>query len=162
MNQFSFYVIQFVRFFLVPLFLLIITGRAWALANVESSSPSNPRKNAFWLGCAIFILIVIVNLITQPPAFTNLGIGINILSISSGVIALNIIIGIVLGFAGLAIIRLFDESVAASIVITVMAGASLSALYYFFFVQSATIPLLLITPSLIIGALAYTVFFPKK
>ena len=149
-------VIGLIRVFVIPGILIGMFGLSIFLVMVAETDKYQATSSRFALalGLAGFVLVVILSrftgfLVPQQP-----------LNVFQHIWPY-IIGGFITGVALIAAFHSFLKSRAISILILVLSCTSLSALYFYVFVNELRDALLVSTVSLLVGSLAYVVLFPK-
>lgn len=147
---------QIIVWVVVPCILLLLFTVSYVLG-VESRAIDEEdrvsRLMGFFLGLAVFVMLVILNLTT------NLLIPVQGLDAFARPLQF-IITALVAGFATIAAIHLLSATRAGSVIVSILASTSLSALYFYFLTDELRSGILLSAVSFLVGALFYAVLFP--
>jgi hypothetical protein len=162
-----FLVVLVIRVFVIPFILLAILRLAWVIAHAPSSDKNQEvsKRLAFWLGFAIFVLVVVVSLSTGFLTRSGTDLFSGLVSqnpLSDDVLLSHIALGVILGAAIMAGVHLLIRLRAISIFVALLATTSLAGLYYYILGDQLRDPILVVTISMLIGALAYAMFFPES
>lgn len=162
-----FLVTVFIRAIFIPGILIALVRQAWIIANTsEHDREEDTSKHlSFWLGVAIFTLVVVISLFTgflKPD-------GRNILSgfadanpVFAPLVPAFILLGLVLGGFFMAGIHYLTRARASALFVTLLSSISLIALYYYVLSEQMRDPILIVTVALMIGSLGYAVLFPES
>jgi hypothetical protein len=140
----------------VPAILLAMLLLGYHIAFLPSPNPDQRVSSimAFWLGIAIFGVIVILNIwggffvpATPLSAFDRYW-----LWVPLGTLSAFILIGAVDSFL---------QTRARAILVVLLSASSLVSLYFYAFVERLRDPIVLLAGGVLLGALLYTVLFPR-
>lgn len=159
MSDFILAIVRFlIEWLLIPGILLCELLLAYYIARAETPDDNQriSKAMAFYLGLAIFVLAVVLNLFNHFPFVYR----VNAIILGNPVVL--IVFGVLIGAALLAIIHFFLETRAISMLTTIMASTSLISLYFYILVEALRGPVLTVAVSVLIGALVYVVFAPDS
>ena len=147
---------EFVREAIRTLAILGILGEMFLLSRQIASLPVKPETQkvskyyAIYLGVAVSLLVVILDIVLAPIQSPD---------DSSTSVWLYIISGLATGVGLMLGIDRFLRTRVVSIFVFILSSTSLSGLYLYFFAQVFKTEILVLSTSVLVGALAYVVFW---
>lgn len=142
---------------IVPGILLGIFFYSRSILKQNSNEQNKISMNAgFWCGLVLFVIFIVYTMrLVQLPDFSQ--------TKTLDFNLLGVIIGIIIGFSLLILLRLtLKYTPISSFIILILTFSSLSALYSYFFIQTFNNIIISSTLGLVLGALLYIMIIPQS
>jgi hypothetical protein len=145
-----------VQWIIVPIIMLALLVFAWIIAGSVSDSELKVSAWAgFWAGLVLFVVYVVSQLgAIRTPSF-------NLFNLP-GLLLFELIVGLVLGFLFLWMVRVMIPTRLVGLITLLLAFASTSSLFSYVFLNDLRISVLYMTLGGALGILLHIVLFPAS